>query len=357
MVKAVMATERLPAGSGLDLLVSGPVPDDNALYGFLADHVLRGVLGVRCPRPRFRLERLGGSSVLRCDEEQTSVSLALKSYDLKWIDGTQATPDQHEERAWLMRREFDNIRRVRDLGLDRPPLRAVRPLATHPDLGCLLVEEFVSGPDLHFAIREAAMRAEHALLSTRLAQVAAFLAWLHNASAAERACDDREGLAYLEKMIGQLINCDVISMATAERLHRIRQRWQAAGELNGAGEVLIHGDATPTQFLFPDDGELVAIDFERLHYADRAADIGRIAGELKHLFASYALDPWASEPFIRGFYDDYYRAAPQAGDFGWLIERARFHMGCSELRIARNSWEDFGHRRWLAEEAVACLDH
>ncbi len=352
-----MAAERPSGAPGQDLLVSGPVPDDSALSAFLAEDVLRGILGVRCPWPRFRLERLGGSSVLRCDENQTSVSLALKSYDLKWINGIQGTPDQHDERVWLMQREFGNIQRVRDLGLDRPPLRAVRPLACHPDLGCLLVEEFAPGPDLHFAIRAAAMRAEHALLSTRLAQVATFLARLHNASATERACDDREGLAYLEKMIGQLINCDVISMAAAERLHLIRQRWQAVGELNGAGEVLVHGDATPTQFLFPGDGELVAIDFERLHYADRAADIGRIAGELKHLFASYALDPWASEPFIRGFYDEYYRAAPQAGDFGWLTERARFYMGCSELRIARNSWEDFAHRRWLAEEAAACLDH
>lgn len=356
-VTAVTSPERPCTGSALDLLVSGPVPDDSALYVFLAGHVLRGTLGMRCSRPRFRLERIGSTSVLRCYEEQTSLSLALKSYDLKWIDGSQAAADQHEERAWLMRREFGNIQQVRDLGLDRHPLRAVRALASHPDLGCLLVEEYVPGPDLHSAVREAAMHRAHSLLRTRLGQVAAFLARLHNASAIEHVCDDREGLAYLEKVIEQLIGGDVISLEQAESLDRIRQRWHTAGELNGAGQVLVHGDATPTQFLFPGDSELVAIDFERLHYADRAADIGRIAGELRHLFASYALDPWASEPFIRGFYDDYYRAAPQAGDFGWLTERARFYMGCSELRIARNSWEDTGHRRWLAGEAVACLNH
>jgi tRNA A-37 threonylcarbamoyl transferase component Bud32 len=322
---------------------------------FLAHQVLGGILGVRCSRPLFCLRRIGGSAVLRCDEEQTSVSLALKSYDLKWIDGTQETGGQHELRVRLMRAELDNILRVRDLGLDRPPLRAVRALTSYPDLGCLLVEEFTSGPDLDFAVKEAALHKQHVQLATRLAQVAAFLARLHNASATVSGYDDREPLAYLEKVIGQLSSGQVISPEEAGRLRHIGQRWRDSGDLNGSGAVLVHGDATPTQFLFPGSDELVAIDFERLHYADRAADIGRIAGELKHLFAKYAGDPWASEPFIQGFYRDYYRQASAAGDFGWLTQRARFHMGCSELRIARNPWEDSGHRHWLVAEANACL--
>jgi len=334
---------------------AGPIPAGSALAQFLADTVLGDILSVRCPRPRFRLRRIGGSPVLRCDEEQTRVSLALKFYDLKHLDGEQTPCDQHDVRAGIMRTEFDNIRLVRKLGLDKPPLRAVRPLAVEPGLGCLLVEEFVSGEDLHFIIQEATLRSGHALLADRLAQVAAFLARLHNISASRDGCDPREPAAYFDKVTGQLRAGRVISADEEASLTLIGRRWAESGDLSAEGAVLIHGDATPTQFLFPGDNELVAIDFERLHYADRAADIGRLAGELKHLFAKYTGDPWESEPFIQGFYDDYYRAAPEAGGFDRLMQRARFHMACSELRIARNTWENIGHRRWLVAEALECL--
>lgn len=346
--------DRLGVGYGTSLLVPGPVPEGSALSVFLGDQILTGILGLHCARPRFRLQRCGGSPVFRCDEEYTSVSLALKSYSFKWIAGRQGDDDRHQLRADLMHREFDNIRHVRAIGFDRPPLRAVRALAVNPDLGCLLVEEFVPGEDLHFAIGEAACHGRDAELSARLSQVACFLARLHNVSATDRRGDDREAVTYLEKVVGQLTDSEVITSDQGDDLRRVGRRWEASGELCGAAEVLIHGDATPTQFLFPDDG-LVAIDFERLHHGDRAADIGRIAGELRHLFGKYAGDPWASEPHIQRFYRDYYRQARGAGDFGWLTERSRFHMGCSELRIARNAWEDLSHRRWLVEEAVSCL--
>jgi aminoglycoside phosphotransferase (APT) family kinase protein len=348
------APNGLGVGCGPDLLVPGPVPEDSALSRFLRDKVLTDVLGLHCARPSFRLQRFDGSAVLRCDEECTSVSLALKSYGLKWIDGRQGADDRHQLRVELMQREFDNIQRVRALGLDKPPVRAVRALAVNPDLGCLLVEEFMSGEDLQSAICEAAWHGQHAELSARLAQIACFLARLHNASATNHHCDHWEALTYLEQVVGQLTDWEVITFEQAEGLRRLGRRWEASGELRGAAEVLIHGDATPTQFLFPDN-ELVVIDFEQLHQGDPAADIGRIAGELKHLFAMYAIDAWASEQHIQRFYRDYYCQAPGACDFGWLTERARFHMGCSELRIARNPWVELGHRRWLIEEAAACL--
>jgi aminoglycoside phosphotransferase (APT) family kinase protein len=255
-----------------------------------------------------------------------------------------------------MQREFDNIRQVRALGLDQAPIRAIHALAVNPNLGCLLVEEFASGENLHSAIRDAALNGQHAELSTRLSQVASFLARLHNASATDRRGGDRHALAYLEEVIAQLKMWEVITPEQWEMLRLIGRRWEASGELRGAAEVLIHGDATPTQFLFSDDG-VVVIDFERLQYGDRAADIGRIAAEVKHIFAIYAADPWASEPHIQRFYRDYYGKAQAPGDFRWFTQRARFYMGCSELRIARNSWEDLGHRHWLVKEATACLKH
>jgi aminoglycoside phosphotransferase (APT) family kinase protein len=216
------------------------------------------------------------------------------------------------------------------------------------------VEEFAHGENLHAAISDAVWHGQQDKLSARLSQTASFLARLHNASRTDRHGDGRQALAYLEEVIGQLVIWGVVTPGQAEELRRIGQCWEASGELRKATEVLIHGDATPTQFLFSDDG-LVAVDFERLQYGDRAADAGRIAAELKHFFASYASDPWASEPYIQRFYRDYYREARGADDFGSFTERARFYMGCSELRIARNHWEEPDHRKWLVREASACL--
>ncbi len=356
---ALMAAEprQLSARSRASL-VTGPVDEDSDLWSFLRDQVLRGILGLSCERPWFHLQRLDPSCVLRCDEKRIPVSLALKSYDLKQLDGIegrQGHDDQHKVRVGMLRREFDNIQRVRELGLDQPPLRAVRALTTNPDLGCLLVEEFADGKDISHAVREAVWYGRHAELSTRLTQVAAFLAQLHNASATNRRGIDHEAVTYLEKVIRQLAYLGVITYGQEEELRALERRWQASGGLCAPAEVLIHGDATPTQFLFPSDDELVVIDFEKLHYGDRAADIGRLAGELKHLFALYAWDAWASEPHIQHFYREYHRQASGAEDFGPLTQRARFYMGCSELRIARNSWMDLGHRHWLTREAVACL--
>ena len=317
---------------------------------------LGNILGLHCVRPRFWLQQLSSSSVFRCDEERTSASLALKSYGLKslWVDSRQGDKDWHQLRVDLMQREFDNIRKVWALGLDQPPLRVVRALAVNPDLGCLLVEEFTLGENLYSASNDAAWHGQQEKLSARLSQIASFLARLHNASLTDRHGDDRQALAYLEEVIGQLIIWEVVTPEQGEGLRRIRQRWEASGELRKATEVLIHGDATPDQFLFSDDG-LVVVDWERLQYGDRAADVGRIAAELKHFFANYACDPWASEPYIQRFYRDYYREAQGAGNFGSFTERARFYMGCSELRIARNHWEEPGHRQWLVKEATACL--
>src|SRR5262249_41350207 len=137
-------------------LISGPVPENSALSVFLRDQVLANVLGLPCARPRFRLRRLDSNCVLRCDEEQSSTSLALKSFSLKslWVDRSKGDRDWHQMRVGLMQREFDNIRQVRALGLDQAPLRAVHALAVNPDLGCLLVEEFASGESLHSSIRD-----------------------------------------------------------------------------------------------------------------------------------------------------------------------------------------------------------
>ena len=120
--------------------------------------------------------------------------------------------------------------------------------------------------------------------------------------------------------------------------------------------VLVHGDATPTNFIFhPEDG-VTAIDLERMRRSDRAYDLGLIASELKHHFAWRMLRADAAEPFISHFlraYCDHFE--DPASIFKTITYRNRFFMALGELRIAQNEWIQKEHRTWLAEEAFRCL--
>ncbi|WP_258314916.1 aminoglycoside phosphotransferase family protein [Streptomyces sp. Act143] len=335
------------------LFGAGPVPRHGPLDRFLRDRVYGEVLGMSGADLRFVLGPSDNGAMVRCDEVTTSTPVMLKVYGLKWIDGRRW--DRPALRADLMRREYDNLRRVQPLGAGRGRHRVVRPFAAAAELGATLAEELVLGPDLLHYIEAAARWSGNGELDARLRQAAEFFADLHTLSATGRPGDGRGALAYLEKVVAQLTDFRILTSAEAAALRSVGRAWEVPGRLGPPDEVLIHGDATPTQFLFPPTGELVAVDFERLQYGDRAADIGRMAGELKHLFRLYTGDPWAGEPHIRHFYAAYLAAAAPAVEADALLDRARFHMACSELRIARNSWVDWDNRRFLVREAAACL--
>ena len=120
--------------------------------------------------------------------------------------------------------------------------------------------------------------------------------------------------------------------------------------------VLVHGDATPTNFIFhPEDG-VTAIDLERMHTADCVYDVGMLAAELKHHFAWRQLRADAAEPFISHFFHAYCEKFPNPQEaFRDITKRNRFYMALGELRIARNPWLIRPHRLWLIEEAMRCL--
>jgi aminoglycoside phosphotransferase (APT) family kinase protein len=114
----------------------------------------------------------------------------------------------------------------------------------------------------------------------------------------------------------------------------------------GNREVIVHGDATPTNFLFQ-QYEVIGIDLEKMKYADRCWDLGFIAAELKHHFAWRMGNGWYAEPFIGHFLWEYtinYGDAP----FFWVITRKiPFYMALALLRIARNPWLDEPYRKNL----------
>jgi aminoglycoside phosphotransferase (APT) family kinase protein len=193
-------------------------------------------------------------------------------------------------------------------------------------------------------------------LRKRLTDVATFLGHLHNRSNTRTSVHETRVLNYMEKITNELVYWRIISGAESERLTRLRRRWAEAQVLGAASTVTIHGDATPTNFLWDNEHGLAVIDLERLSIGDRAADLGCLAAELKHLFWNYGHGATGGEPYIQHLYASYFDSLP-AGveDFASLTLRGRFYMGCVLLRISRNIWLDLKYRRQLIEDALECL--
>lgn len=334
----------------------GVLSSADPLHRFLAEEVLREALAENGDGESvFDVYQLDGSgTVFHYADRWSSVGVVGKFYGSKWLHGRQS--GEHDLRASLMRREFENLRKARALGFTGPPHRVVRPFSVSEKLNCVLVEEYAPGNDLHFAIEQAIFHGQQERLRAQLADVAWFLADLHNESLQGFQVDQRRPISYLDKMIRELAFWAIIPPGEERGLAGLRDQWAGDAALGGVGAVLIHGDATPTNFVFRGDHDLAAIDLERLHPSDRAADLGRVAAELKHLFWQYTQDRWASEPYIQHFYGSYVRHLPAVADTeARLTNRGRFYMGCDLLRISRNHWLDLGYRRQLIREAQACL--
>lgn len=93
-----------------------------------------------------------------------------------------------------------------------------------------------------------------------------------------------------------------------------------------------------------------------MQYSDRVYDIGMLTAELKHHFAWRILQAYAAEPFIGHFLKSYCESfVDNESAFKSVAFRNRFYMALGELRIARNDWLAWEHRKRLADEALRCL--
>ncbi len=224
-----------------------------------------------------------------------------------------------------------------------------------PDLRLGLLLDAVEGPDLDVFLGRARDPGGQEALLLRLRRLAGLLARFHARPVPPLPVTAAPGLLYLEKIGGQLEAAGLLSLRDRARLAAETEAWPARFSAFADHQVVLHGDATPTNFLFP-DGQVVALDLERLRLGDRLFDLAWVAGELKHSWGWRFQDFAGAEPAIGAFFAAYLEACPgHAGAAERLFALNPFYMALAELRIARNAYLPWEYRRRLVAEALNCL--
>ena len=261
-------------------------------------------------------------------------------------------------------REYHNYQRAAALGLTDGRFRIPRLLGRWPELRLGLLLEAVPGPDLDRLILGVAGQGDLSSLYQGLANLAELLAFWHSLPVPPAPVSSLEALNYLDKLRRQLRRQGLLTPEDEAALAEERAAWELRLAQFPDCQVLVHGDATPTNFLFPNGGGqggppgggVVALDLERLRAADRLWDLSWVAGELKHAWAWRTANPAAAEGAIGHFFRTYLAALagdPQLTERLYLLNP--FFMALAELRIARNAYLTWDHRRWLVAEARRCL--
>ncbi|MBU4447244.1 MAG: aminoglycoside phosphotransferase family protein, partial [Proteobacteria bacterium] len=213
------------------------------------------------------------------------------------------------------------------------------------------------GPDLDYLLLQASVHGDPAPLFRALDKLAHLLAFFHSRPVPALLVTPEPALAYLDKVMAQLLEAGPLTREDWQALAHERDAWEERCQDFSDRQVLIHGDATPTNFLFP-NGRAVALDLERLRIGDRLWDLSWVAGELKHAWGWRTADFSGSEAAIRHFFRMYLTAAGLAPALTRrLFSLNPFYMALAELRIARNLYLTRDYRRQLVAEARRCLAH
>jgi aminoglycoside phosphotransferase len=252
-------------------------------------------------------------------------------------------------------REYDHYRQLPALGLGNGRRLLPRLLGRCPDRSLGLLLEAVPGPDLDHLLLRACLHQDPATLYRGLEKLANLLAFFHSRPVPVSPVSPDPALNYLDKVMTRLEGSGLLSREDGSTLAHERRCWQERFRDFADRQVLIHGDATPTNFLFP-DGRAVALDLERLRVGDRLWDLSWVAGELKHAWGWRTGHPDGSEGAIRHFFRAYLAAQPPGPDLPRRLYGLNpFYMALAELRIARNHYLSWDYRRELVAEARRCL--
>lgn len=297
--------------------------------------------------PQFHVNRMSSGMVYKYTEENTRVAIIGKFYRLH---------DTKQERLLRKKGEFDNLTRLRNYGFDTYPNYVVRPISREERIGLALTEEFIHGKDLDYYLKQAMFRFRVVPLIDNLSRLSSFLFALHSRTEDGNDVNLNALGSYFRKILQRLISQRVLSDDQGKSFLKMMDKWMKRILYYGARNVIVHGDATPTNFIFTEKGDVVAIDLERMKNCDLAYDIGMICGELKHAFMWRTGNAFAAEPYIRHFLKSYTgHDAANRKAFKDITMRMPFYMSLTELRIARNNYLSWDYRKRLAHEAMECM--
>jgi hypothetical protein len=305
-------------------------------------------MGATARPANFRVFCLKETKVYRYEESHSRTQVVGKFFVNGSRHGSGATQ--------RMGQEFENLQVLRGYGLRGYPHHVVRPLGTNESLNGILVEEYCADAPLSAFINDAIHHGRQPQLFAKLTALAYFLSTLHNRTANGHTVDFTQDCAYLDRLVQKLQSNHTIGTWDVEELRWLRDLWRDKPRMWEDRQVYVHGDATPSNFLFGAGLSVMAIDLERMKRADRVFDLGRIAGELQHFFLQATGNKYAAEPFIGHFLWEYACHFPdRERAFQAITGRIPFQMALTLLRIARNSWVSAPHRQRLVAEAKIIL--
>lgn len=327
----------------------GRLSEDDPLHGYLQHDIQPQITG-SSGNSNYRVFGLNGSNDVYMYEDRTTGTKLIGKFFRTSKKRDAAKADMR------LTREFDNLCMMRNYGLSGYQHHVVRPLGRHYSMNALLVTECCEGQLLSEVILEAIRSGDHDRLYQKLTALAYFLATFHNRTASGEGVEFHEDCDYMDRLLAKLRDIWAIGGDEMREFYWLRDQWRSQPKMWQDQKVLVHGDATPENFMFGKGLEVTAFDLERTKRADRVFDTGRIAGELKHFFMRATGNRDAADPFIGHFLWEYACHFPNRDSaFHSITGRAPFYMGITLLRIARNNWIDPHYRHRLINEARECL--
>lgn len=327
----------------------GRLSESDPLHGYL-QHDIQPQISGNSGKSTYRVFGLNGSNDVYLYEDRNTGAKVIGKFFRTSRKSNAAKADSR------LTREFDNLHMMRDYGLAGWQHHVVKPLGRHYSMNALLVTECCEGQLLSEVILQAIRSGHHDALYQKLTALAYFLSAFHNRTATGIAVAFHEDCSYMDRLLDKLRGIWAVGGDEVREFHWLRDQWRGQPRMWQDQKVMVHGDATPDNFMFGNGLEVTAFDLERTRRADRVFDTGRIAGELKHFFMRATGNRHAADPFIGHFLWEYSCHFPDRDSaFRAITGRTPFYMGINLLRIARNGWVDPHYRQRLIDEARECL--
>ncbi len=238
------------------------------------------------------------------------------------------------------------------LGCDQE-FRSVQPLGLWN--GALFLE-FVEGLSLENKI--AIRRSQPGELNLTIKAVGKFLSKLHVTGIQQKTIPDfGQAADYAHRLIDNLAKYGVLQNHPSVQtgLEYLVEKWATNPTMWDYKQVQNHGDATTTNFIFPPDGGVVAIDWERSEMGDPASDLGRQMAEITHSVNQRGGNFAEGLAFANELAIAYCNQLSSNWNRESLVYRAKFYQATSTLRIARNGWLSRPDRLALVLQAYALL--